>query len=295
MADILEVYDIKNNTTEDIGDKKSRANVAAAFNTSKTYAINDLTVYNGELYKFTAAHSAGAWDASHVAKTTIENEFIKKSGDIMTGSLFIQNDRANSFSTSLPSNNAIVGFACLDVNGNYYGYVNSVQYADTGIISQQISARRALSSTTYIDNSLKFNIDNNGNCSIGMSHPAAWRNALDNTPWIDRSTTITLSASGCTFDNSAVLRRFGKIVTMSYFGTITFNAANTYYGICNIPSGYKPIERLCFYAASYASATYKGDCRFSFVNDTTTLYTSSEFSGAKSTVGFVASWITADS
>lgn len=117
---------------------------------------------------------------------------------------------------------------------------------------------------------------------------------VNNVSLIDRSTNITLSSSGCTFEGDTILRRFGKIVTMSFFGTITFNAANTYYAICNIPYGYRPIERFCFYAASYLSATYKGDCRFSFVNDTTTLYTSSEFSGTKATVGFITSWITAD-
>lgn len=35
--------------------------IADDFSTSQSYAIGDYTYYNGSLYRFTAAHSAGAW------------------------------------------------------------------------------------------------------------------------------------------------------------------------------------------------------------------------------------------
>lgn len=46
---------------------------AAAFSTSKNYAKGDLAIYNGILYVFTSAHSAGAWtgsDADEVDEST---------------------------------------------------------------------------------------------------------------------------------------------------------------------------------------------------------------------------------
>ena len=35
--------------------------IADDFSPSQSYAIGDYTYYNGSLYRFTAAHSAGAW------------------------------------------------------------------------------------------------------------------------------------------------------------------------------------------------------------------------------------------
>ena len=40
------------------------AEVAREFSTSTAYAVGDLCIYNGYLYRFTAAHSAGAWNGN---------------------------------------------------------------------------------------------------------------------------------------------------------------------------------------------------------------------------------------
>ena len=44
------------------------ATTAAAFSDATAYAIGDRVAYDGKVYKFTAAHSAGAWDSSVVAE-----------------------------------------------------------------------------------------------------------------------------------------------------------------------------------------------------------------------------------
>lgn len=44
------------------------ANEAREFSTGTNYAAGDLAIYNGVLYRFTAAHSAGAWDPSDAAR-----------------------------------------------------------------------------------------------------------------------------------------------------------------------------------------------------------------------------------
>ena len=50
------------------------ANVAAEFSTSTAYAVNDLVLYGGVLYKFTSAHTAGAWNSSQVTAVDSSTE-----------------------------------------------------------------------------------------------------------------------------------------------------------------------------------------------------------------------------
>lgn len=52
-----------------VGDSLRRIHSAIAddFDETATYAVDDLIVYGGNLYKFTTAHSAGAWDLSEVS------------------------------------------------------------------------------------------------------------------------------------------------------------------------------------------------------------------------------------
>lgn len=48
--------------------------IADAFSISKSYAAGDYCIYNNTLYKFTAAKSAGAWDAGKVTSTLVATE-----------------------------------------------------------------------------------------------------------------------------------------------------------------------------------------------------------------------------
>lgn len=47
--------------------------LADVFDTTETYAIGDIVVYEKALYKFKAAHAAGAWDATEVDAVTVES------------------------------------------------------------------------------------------------------------------------------------------------------------------------------------------------------------------------------
>ena len=46
------------------------ANLAPAFDSTATYAVGDLVLYDGAVYRFTTAHT-GAWDAADVEQTTL--------------------------------------------------------------------------------------------------------------------------------------------------------------------------------------------------------------------------------
>lgn len=51
-----------------------RSNFADEFSTSTAYAIGDIVLYQGQLYKFKAAHAAGAWNSAHVDAITVDSE-----------------------------------------------------------------------------------------------------------------------------------------------------------------------------------------------------------------------------
>jgi hypothetical protein len=45
--------------------------ISGEFATTEAYSIGDVVIYEGKLYKFKSAHTAGAWDATEVDKTTV--------------------------------------------------------------------------------------------------------------------------------------------------------------------------------------------------------------------------------
>lgn len=53
--------------------KANAANLAPSFDSTATYAIGDLVLYSGNVYRFTSAHT-GAWDAGDVEQTTLGEE-----------------------------------------------------------------------------------------------------------------------------------------------------------------------------------------------------------------------------
>ena len=57
-----------------INERTPLSMVAPAFSTAESYSVDDCVVYQGALYRFTSAHSAGAWDADDVTQTTIIEE-----------------------------------------------------------------------------------------------------------------------------------------------------------------------------------------------------------------------------
>ena len=48
--------------------------ITPVFSPSTAYSVGDYVIYNRELYRFTTAHPAGAWNSSHVAKTNLAQE-----------------------------------------------------------------------------------------------------------------------------------------------------------------------------------------------------------------------------
>ena len=54
---------------------KLMTDIAAEFSASISYAVGDYCMYNDQLYRFTTAHAAGAWNSNHVTSVSkITNE-----------------------------------------------------------------------------------------------------------------------------------------------------------------------------------------------------------------------------
>lgn len=62
--------------------KANNSILGDAFSTSASYAIGDYCIYEGALYRFTSAHSAGAWNASHVTQVVAMNELAALSAQV---------------------------------------------------------------------------------------------------------------------------------------------------------------------------------------------------------------------
>lgn len=59
-----------------LSSKTNLSVIADEFSTSTTYAIDDLVIYQGVLYRFIAAHSAGDWNTNEVIVVNVAEELI---------------------------------------------------------------------------------------------------------------------------------------------------------------------------------------------------------------------------
>lgn len=90
-------------------DAKTNLNqVASEFSISTAYAIDDLVIYQGSLYRFKATHAAGAWNAAHVTACTISevmSHFAKfrVSGTVSSGSMTLTDARIDSDHWRVPN------------------------------------------------------------------------------------------------------------------------------------------------------------------------------------------------
>lgn len=85
---------------------------ARNFSNTKAYAAGDLVLYDGVLYRFTTAHSAGAWTGSDAAK--VDSSFEQELTRILAGA-----DRAERATAYVGT----VVFAPSQITGTRYKYV----------------------------------------------------------------------------------------------------------------------------------------------------------------------------
>lgn len=78
--DLMDALDTKADASA-VNAKADKDIIAGEFSASTAYAIGDYVVYEGDLYRFTAAHSAGAWSGSDAVMITVSAELKTKLSD----------------------------------------------------------------------------------------------------------------------------------------------------------------------------------------------------------------------
>lgn len=112
--------------------------LAPAFSATKAYTIGEYCTYNGKLYRFTTAHSAGSWNSSHVVETNTGAELnwlltervphfpnINYSGyEALT---FNYDSTNNIYTVTVNKNFSVYGFSAFK-NLVSFGYGSTVDY-----------------------------------------------------------------------------------------------------------------------------------------------------------------------
>lgn len=86
--------------------------IAAEFSTSKAYAVGDYCTYQGQVYRFTAAKSAGAWDSTKVTAVNIADDVQGKApiaSPTFTGTPQVPTATAGTNTTQIASTAFVTG------------------------------------------------------------------------------------------------------------------------------------------------------------------------------------------
>jgi hypothetical protein len=133
-SDDADISDINGNM--DLIDAEAgrvRANVAANYDSSETYAVGDYCLHDGSLYKCsTAISSPEAWTAGHWTQIKITGELSALNGKIVTlTSASISNlvcghtlETAGNFMFEVPSGNIPISVSIIPSDNDNYGIVS---------------------------------------------------------------------------------------------------------------------------------------------------------------------------
>lgn len=207
-------------------------------NTSGTILLNGLSLGIDASGNFTVAvSSSSAWRSAL--------NVVNKSGDTITGGIThnvansyfkSSNITRNTMASELTYGNSRVNFH--DKDGNSMAQLRPV--ANTTYIGIELQ--------TFKDgntgNNLVLAFDNNGNATVRISAPSAWRSALGLA--VDSSWTTVAPV---------IAKKQGNVVTVSSNGNHSSAiSANTWTEIVTLPSGYRPSTTV--YAAGMLRSTY---------------------------------------
>lgn len=127
--------------------------IAPAFDTTKRYAKGDIVSYNGKIYKFTTAHAAGAWNASHVIEINAVDELISEAttlaGAAETAAKNASISKTATYQTAESIYNAAVAQAGTNAGNTYIAKTSSYQTADA-IVTEAVTQAGTAASNSYI-------------------------------------------------------------------------------------------------------------------------------------------------
>ena len=144
--------------TAAFGGKADLADLATAFSDQTNYAVGDYVIYNGDLYRFTAAHTASSWDGSHATVVTVSDEIKGKQPQTLETPLTIGGTSRTTVETALGALNttksavsvAHSGTASSTVVRKQQITIDSVEYEVDGSAYMEQSVTLSTSTTTTV-------------------------------------------------------------------------------------------------------------------------------------------------
>lgn len=187
-----------------------------------------------------------ATDANDVAHNLTEK--VSKSGDTMTGDLFLKSsniDRDGADPTSNTTGNAIIRF--YDKDDEYIGSVYSYRYTD-GRQRVSIQAVNEKSDASQATNALSVIVAKDGTQTYAVSNQAGFRSAIG--LGTDKAWTAGLS-------NIAWYMKRGRFVTVAAYGNgdVQKKVSSSWTTLFTLPSGYRPqTHEVRGYCTNYGSS-----------------------------------------
>lgn len=161
-----------------------QSSVAPVYNALLPYTAGDYVLYEGKLYKFTANHAAGAWDASHVAEAQLADiydefeDYLPLAGGELTGDITAPTFK-NSSSIDLSGTPGSTVFASgLRLNDSSANMIAAFQaYQDTSNkLNVRMYQKRTVNASD-VTHYLALGIAANGEKSVELNNNA-WLNAI---------------------------------------------------------------------------------------------------------------------
>lgn len=154
--------------------------IAENFDETKNYEIGDYVIYSNCLYRFSASHTAGAWDDTEVTPVTVTDTKVDRSGDVMTGSLtapyFFAKDSIADSSADTIESNRYWGFGAKDKDDRWVNYIETSE-STNGRVDTSFGARRVVNGGN-VNNDLHLGVNADGTKTVSVSDPSLWRGAI---------------------------------------------------------------------------------------------------------------------
>lgn len=228
-----------------------------------SYTVDEAAKFRSALELATVASSGSYNDLSNKPTIPDISGKVNKSGDTMSGALTMNNVNVNIKDTDIKVGTAPSstiwgnGLYCQSNNAGDLWYIRSVQDTSDNV-GLQLEVQRTVSGTRYYS-FLRMGISNNGNRTVSVSEPAAWRSAIghpfewdintNNTTdtWVPvmtgskmqhrvlhaslnspQTVSFTRSHASVSYQEGLVCYRFGNVIMFAgYFSSGATIAANT--------------------------------------------------------------------
>ena len=221
--------------------------VADAFNTLQSYDVGDYVIYENNMYRFTSAHSASAWDSTQVVRVTVGEELEDLSEN---------QDSINSSLSAIDNSLAIVsdGDTHIAISSGQYVYVKNHTTLTEGLYTANSAIGQNVALTTsnltsVISNGGGFNKINSNIATINSNITTINNKMAYTTGSATRNTTYVSSGS-CNWKKQRCGDRYIVTVTWDFSVKGSPRTENIATFFTNLPS---PISGMVCVSRGYSS------------------------------------------